>query len=65
MTYKLLEKPDSKISNIIKERFYFDFKVFFVNFIICRTCEIDWFGKEFVILSFKYARRIEVNMKLE
>jgi hypothetical protein len=65
VTYKSLEKLDLKVSNTIRERFYFDFGVFLVNFMICRTCEIDWFGKELVILFFKYVRRIEVNIKLE
>jgi hypothetical protein len=41
VTYKLLKKPDSKISNTIKERFYFDFKILLINFMICRTCEIN------------------------
>jgi hypothetical protein len=65
VTYKSLEKPDSKVSNTIRERFYFDFGVLLVNFMICRTCETDWFGKELVTLPPKHARRVEVNVKPE
>jgi hypothetical protein len=65
MTYKSLEKPDLKVSNTIRERFYFDFGILLINFIIYRTCEINWFGKELVILSPKHARRIEINVKLK
>ena len=65
VTYKLLEKPDLKVSNIIRERFYFNFRIFLINFMIYRTCETDWFGKELVTLFFKYARRVEINIKPE
>jgi hypothetical protein len=41
MTYKLLEKSDLKVSNIIRKRFYFNFKILLVNFMIYRTCETD------------------------
>jgi hypothetical protein len=65
MTYKSLENPDLKVSNIIRKRFYAAFAKLLINVIICRTCETKWFGKIFVDLFPKYKKHIEVELKPE